>query len=181
MRNTADRSADTMRITKACEANGLTLAQTRWVINQRDDLRERLDERNDDDVAQCYERAGCQEGIEEELSNDPRTSLYTDVAGLLNGTLPEPPKPQILTRRDGKQMFYRGEVNVVFGDPEHGKTWVVLAACAEVLQNGGRALVADLDHNGAAAIVGRLLLLEAPQEALSDPDRFRLCEPARHR
>jgi P4 family phage/plasmid primase-like protien len=59
---TADRSADTIRITKACRTNGLTLAQTRWVVHQREDLRERIEDRTDDDIARCYLRAGSDEG-----------------------------------------------------------------------------------------------------------------------
>lgn len=109
--------------------------------------------------------------------NRAETGLYTDVAGLLDGGLPEAPRPQILQRTDGVPLFYPGEVNNLFGDPETGKTWVGLAACAEVLWSGGRVLVADLDHNGASAIVSRLLLLGAPKEAVSDPDRFRHCAP----
>ena len=96
---------------------------------------------------------------------------------MLDGTLPEPPTPEVLSRSDGRSLFYKGEVNLVFGDPEHGKTWVMLAACAEVLIDGGRVIYVDLDHNGAVAIVSRLLLLGVPAEVLRDPDRFRHCEP----
>jgi hypothetical protein len=103
--------------------------------------------------------------------------LYTDVAAMLDGTLPEPPRPCVLCRTDGHALFYKGEVNLVFGDPEHGKTWVILAGCAETLIDGGRVMYVDLDHNGAAAIVSRLLLLGVPVEILRDPDRFRHCEP----
>jgi hypothetical protein len=55
--NTGDRSADAMRIVSSCKANGLSLAQARWVIASRRDLAERLEERHDDDVARCWERA----------------------------------------------------------------------------------------------------------------------------
>lgn len=104
--------------------------------------------------------------------------LYTDIAAMLDDSLPEPPKPEILHRTDGIPLFYRGEVNILFGDPEHGKTWVGLAACAEELGAGGRVLVADLDHNGAGATVARLLALGAPKDSLRDADRFRHCEPS---
>ena len=49
-----DRSADTHRIVSTCFREGLRLAQTRWAVNQRDDLGERLDERTDDDVARIF-------------------------------------------------------------------------------------------------------------------------------
>ena len=56
-RITGDRSKDTMLIVSACRGEGLTLAQARWVVASRPDLAERLDERRDDDVARCWERA----------------------------------------------------------------------------------------------------------------------------
>ncbi|MGO1384265.1 MAG: hypothetical protein ACTHU1_05635, partial [Arachnia sp.] len=74
-------------------------------------------------------------------------------------------------------MFYAGQVNLIFGDPESGKTWVALAGVAEALQLGRKAAVIDLDHNGVQAVVSRLLDLGAPETALSDPNRFRYAEP----
>lgn len=105
------------------------------------------------------------------------TAPYVDVAALLDGTLPEPPQPSLLTRSDDVGLFYAGQVNWVFGDPEGGKTWVCLAAATEALLTGDRVLVIDLDHNGPAATVSRLLALGAPVEALRDPERFLYCEP----
>lgn len=103
--------------------------------------------------------------------------LYTDIARMLEEGMPDPEAPDMLTRSDGVGMFYRGQVNLVFGDPESGKTWVALAAAAETLRDGGSALVLDLDHNGAKATIGRLLMLGAPITALSDLARFRYVEP----
>jgi putative DNA primase/helicase len=56
-RVTGDRSLDTMRVVGACYDSGLTLANVRWAIQQRQDLAERLEDRRDDDVARCWERA----------------------------------------------------------------------------------------------------------------------------
>jgi hypothetical protein len=70
-RVTGDRSADTMRIVTACRANELTLPQTRWVIDQRADLTDRLDERHDDDVARCWQRA--HDRAQEEAEYDGQT------------------------------------------------------------------------------------------------------------
>ena len=103
--------------------------------------------------------------------------LYVDIRAMLDGTLPEPPEPQLGRRTDGRCLFYAGQVNWVFGDPESGKTWLCLAATVEALKAGRRALIVDLDHNGAAATVRRLLDLGAPIEALRDTNRFRYCEP----
>ncbi len=104
---------------------------------------------------------------------------YFDVAALLAGTLPEPPAPAYGTRDDARALFYAGEVNLIFGDPESGKTWLALAAAREVLgEHGtGRVLVIDLDHNGPEATVSRLLSLGAAQAALSDRERFLFVEP----
>jgi hypothetical protein len=103
--------------------------------------------------------------------------IYGDVAGLLSGTLPEPPAPSHLIRSDGAAVFYSGQVNMLFGEPESGKTWVALAAVAEALGRGCSAAVVDLDHNGMASTVTRLLGLGAPVPALSDLGLFRYKEP----
>jgi hypothetical protein len=52
-----------------------------------------------------------------------------------------------------------------------------LACVVEALKAGRRALVVDLDHNGAAATISRLRALGAPDEALREPQLFRYCEP----
>ncbi|WP_197502110.1 DNA-primase RepB domain-containing protein [Mycobacterium sp. E2733] len=54
---TGDRSADTMRVIGVCSRSGLTEANARWAVLQRDDLAERLLCRHDDDVARCFGRA----------------------------------------------------------------------------------------------------------------------------
>jgi hypothetical protein len=115
--------------------------------------------------------------IQEDVDMLDEIELYVDVAALLDGHLPEPPTPVLLTRTDGHALFYPGRVNVVFGDPEAGKSWVALAACVEALRGGRRVLVMDLDHNGAESVVANLLLLGAPPNALRDRDMFRYCAP----
>jgi hypothetical protein len=49
-----DRSADTQRIVAAGFRAGLQLSQIRWAVDQRSDLRERLDGRNDDDLGRIF-------------------------------------------------------------------------------------------------------------------------------
>jgi hypothetical protein len=107
----------------------------------------------------------------------PPTPLYSDVAAFLAGGIPDPPRPVALRRDDGHALFYAGKVNVLFGDPESGKTWVALAACAQVLGDGRKVAVIDVDHNGIREIITRLLALGAHPEALADPERFRYYEP----
>lgn len=113
----------------------------------------------------------------EETPHDER-STFVDVRAILNGDLPEPPAPSVCTREDGHALFYPGQLNNLFGDPECGKTWVALTAVAEQLQRtDGRALFIDADHNGAEQILARLLDLGVPADVLSDLERFRLADP----
>jgi 5S rRNA maturation endonuclease (ribonuclease M5) len=111
------------------------------------------------------------------IGEERGTPLYVDVASLLDGGLPEPPAPAFLHRDDGRALLYAGQVNVLFGDPESGKTWVAIAAVAEALQARGRALFLDLDHNGVEAILARLLAFGVRPDVLRDPGVFRLAEP----
>lgn len=103
--------------------------------------------------------------------------VYFDVAGMLDGGMPDPPATDVLARTDGVCIFYAGQVNLLFGDPESGKTFVALAAAAEALRLGRSALVLDLDHNGPEATISRLAMLGAPESALRDLSRFRYVEP----
>lgn len=102
--------------------------------------------------------------------------LYVDIGALLDDGLPEPPTPDILRRSDGVGLLYRGEINLIYGDPEDGKTMISLAGCVGVLRDGGTALFIDLDNNGVESIVARLVMLGAPAEALRS-GRFRYCSP----
>ncbi|MGY4543132.1 hypothetical protein ACVWY0_003060 [Arthrobacter sp. UYNi723] len=106
-----------------------------------------------------------------------RNVVYGDVAALLAGELPDPPAPSVLHRSDGNSVFYASQVNMLFGEPESGKTWVALAAVAESLDNGGRAAIVDLDHNGMLSTVTRLIGLGVSTETLSDLNHFRYIEP----
>ncbi|OBH20822.1 bifunctional DNA primase/polymerase [Mycolicibacter sinensis] len=111
-------------------------------------------------------------------SGDDERPRYTDFAALLNAGLPDPPQPEFLARVDGVPIFYRGKRNELYGDPEDGKTMIALAAIAERLTAGGRALFLDLDNNGAVETARRLVMLGAPLDAITDPDKFRHIEPA---
>ncbi|MBQ0902678.1 hypothetical protein [Micromonospora sp. U21] len=104
-------------------------------------------------------------------------ALYFDVAAMLDGGLPDPPAPVLLHRDDGNAIFYAGQVNLIFGDPESGKTLVAQAAAAEALIAGRKVLFVDIDHNGAQATISRFLDMEVPEETLRNPDLFRYVEP----
>lgn len=102
---------------------------------------------------------------------------YGDVAGLLSGDLPPAPTPNVLRRSDGTRIFYRNQVNLLFGEAESGKTFVALGAVAEALLHGRKASFIDIDHNGMQSIVSRLLAFDVEPETLSDLERFRYKEP----
>lgn len=116
----------------------------------------------------------------ERSGNGPGTfprPQYFDVAAMLDGTLPEPPTPDVCSRTDGIGLFYRDQYNVVFGDPEGGKTLLTDYTTVCELDNGGRALRLDLDHNGPHSTIGRLIAMGAPADVLRDPARFLYIEP----
>lgn len=108
---------------------------------------------------------------------DADVPVQFDVAAFLDGTEPEKPKPTLFRRSDGEFLFYGAAVNMLFGDPDSGKTWVALHALAQALQDGLSAAFIDLDHNGMAAILSRLTLLGVPTDALANPDIFWYAEP----
>ncbi len=130
-----------------------------------------------DDVFPVPNTQGGERGTGRERAVERGARLFGDVAGLLSGDLPEPPRPEVLTRDDGRAIFYAGQVNSLFADAESGKTMVTCAAIQEVLKVGGRAVFVDIDHNGMTGIVTRLLDLGTPTDHLADPARFRYVEP----
>lgn len=101
-----------------------------------------------------------------------REPLYVDIAALLSGELPEPPKPALLSG-----TLYAGKYNMLFGDSGAGKTWVALAAVVEQVNANRLAVVVDMDHNGASETVARLMPMGAAPEALSKPELFRYTAP----
>jgi hypothetical protein len=96
---------------------------------------------------------------------------------LTGGEAPRQPQPIYVRRTDGSALFYKGQVNGVIGDPEHGKTWLAQLAIVEALDAGETASMIDTDHNGPNASAARLLLLGARPEQLADPARFHYYEP----
>jgi hypothetical protein len=107
----------------------------------------------------------------------PPPSIWADVGAFLDKGIPEPPQPVALRREDGNALFYAGKVNVLFGDPECGKSWIAYAAVVQALAEGRKAAIIDVDHNGLAEVITRLLALGARPDSLRDPGRFKYAEP----
>lgn len=102
--------------------------------------------------------------------------MYVDVARVFEEGAVSP-EPTVLPFINDSCLFYAGEFNLVYGDTESGKTWLCLSAVAATLLEGGRAVVIDLDHNGASSLLNRLEKLGSAREHLVDRQRFRLAEP----
>lgn len=84
-----------------------------------------------------------------------------------------PPKPTVCERSEGEGLFYRGRINALNGESGGGKSWVALAACAEQLAQGHRAIYVDMeDHPGS--IIARLRSLGVTEEQAS---RFTYLQP----
>lgn len=107
----------------------------------------------------------------------PPTDMYADVGAFLEGGLPDAPFPEVLARADGVRIFYRSQVNLVYGPPESAKTLLAQAACAAEMAAGRSVLFVDLDHNGLEATLSRLLDFGVSEATLSNVQRFRYVEP----
>lgn len=102
--------------------------------------------------------------------------LFSDLAAVLAGGIPQT-IPEVFARTDGVGLFYRGAVNVLFGDPESGKTWVAVAAIAAELNAGGSGLFIDIDHNKPENLAARFADFGIPLETITDPTRFLYAAP----
>jgi hypothetical protein len=103
--------------------------------------------------------------------------LYSDLSWILSGEPPVTAPPSVMTTKAGHSVFYAGRINGIFGDPESAKTWIAMAAMAEVLARGGKAAFVDVDHNGAVELATRLHWLGAGDVNIADPNRLRIYNP----
>lgn len=104
-------------------------------------------------------------------------AAYVNVSDVLERGEIRPPAPSVGLRSDGVGLFYRGQTNLVFGDPESGKTLLAQCAAADELSVGRAALIIDLDHNGAGATIARLINMGVDESILRDPTFFRYTQP----
>jgi len=99
-----------------------------------------------------------------------------DLEPVLDGGL-ERPRPTILQRTDGAALLYRSRVHLVVGASEAGKTFLALAAIAEVVRSGERAIFVDLESD-EHDIVRRLVDLGCrPDQILDRLDYVRPEDP----
>jgi hypothetical protein len=96
--------------------------------------------------------------------------LPVDLDAVLEGDAADPP-PEILLRADGQALLYRGRVHMIVGEPETGKGWLVLRACAERLMLGELVIYVDFEDT-AAGIVGRLRALGVTDDRILEFFRY---------
>lgn len=94
-----------------------------------------------------------------------------DLGPYLDGTH-VPPEPALLRRRDEVSLLYPGRTHWLSAEPEAGKTWAALLACAQELQAGGRVMYLDLE-DGPDSITARLLALGVNVAAILDRFDYR--------
>ncbi len=88
-----------------------------------------------------------------------------DLSAHLDGTH-VPQVPELLARTDGVRLLYRRRVHSFHGESESGKSWVALAAAAEILKCGdGHVLMLDYESD-AATVVSRLRALGVDPPAI---------------
>lgn len=113
------------------------------------------------------------------LDTEARTAQRTtnleipDMTAILNGNLDVEPTT-ILTRGDGLSLLYPGRLHAFWAEPESGKSWLALAAAAEVLAAGAAVIYIDYEDT-PRGIVGRMLALGATPADLID--RFTYIRP----
>lgn len=81
---------------------------------------------------------------------------------IIDGTY-QPTVPTILHVDGALPLFYRERINLLFGESGGGKTWLALAAVAEVAASGQRVLFVDYEDN-PNGIAERLVILGMPIE-----------------
>jgi hypothetical protein len=126
---------------------------------------------------ECYERYSMEwrrlhppptlrlvEPDEEPEEEPPQRSSWApvDLEPILAGRETDPP-PTMLLRDDGRALVYPGKVHAFHGEPESGKSWVLLCLAAEQLRAGHRVLYVDFEDT-PASVVGRLRSLGVSNE-----------------
>lgn len=83
-------------------------------------------------------------------------------------------RPTMLTRSDGPCLLYPGALHSLYGEPEAGKGWLALQACAEELAAGAHVLYVDFEDR-ARTQVTRLAALGVEEAVLFE--RFHYVRP----
>jgi hypothetical protein len=87
----------------------------------------------------------------------PETWQPVNLRQIQEHGLTDPP-PTILRRDDGHALLYPAAINMIYGEPEAGKTWLALIAAAQTIQDGEPVTYIDLEDN-PARLTARLTAL----------------------
>jgi hypothetical protein len=97
------------------------------------------------------------EGLVVEERVDTTSWQEVPLAAALEGE-PADEEPTMLARSDGACLLYPGRIHGFAGEPESGKSWLALHACAEQMDVGRHVLYIDFEDN-VVGVLGRLLSL----------------------
>ncbi len=120
--------------------------------------------------------AALRAALDDKPSEEPdvRTPTTTwapvDLADALDGTNPQE-APRFLARSDGPCLLYPARIHDLHAEPEAGKGWIALAACAERLHALEHVLYVDFE-DGPASIAGRLLALGLSADRIAAGFRY---------
>lgn len=87
-----------------------------------------------------------------------------------------PLAPCVGWRSDEAPLFYKGMLNVIFGDSEGGKTWLGVFVAAQLLARGKRVVIMDYE-DGAVGMKVRLMKLGVAESVINDPALFVYINP----
>jgi hypothetical protein len=112
----------------------------------------------------------------EEVGDEDET--YLDLSWVAEGKELPTVEAESMQRKDLEFLGYKGaRINLLYGDPESGKSWILYAETRAELDRGGRVLLLSIDYEDATESVARLIRLEAKRSVIGDPSRFRFSKP----
>ena len=103
---------------------------------------------SDPDELRVFARevSGQQTEAETELPDAERDEWEPiDLTPYLTGDV-DRPVPAVMTRTDGYNLLYPAKLNVIFGQPEAGKSWIALAAATQIIKRSLTTLRRDEDE-----------------------------------
>lgn len=78
----------------------------------------------------------------------------------------EPERPSLFTRTDGRSLFYRRNVNWLYGQAGEGKTWAALVCAAQEIMEDRHVGWIHFEDPEADKLVDRLVKLSVPPERI---------------
>jgi hypothetical protein len=94
----------------------------------------------------------------------PATWAPADLSDVIDGNW-KPEQPTLLPRVDGPCLLYRGKTHSMYGESESGKSLVMQAESARLLNAGQDVAYLDFESN-KGAVVSRLIAMGARPEAI---------------